>query len=164
MYMLSDSICELWKVQGMEKRKKQAHVAKYLNEQEGLPYLWKGKPFPGGKIDDFLEALPNINRDGDIIVHWALNDLYRKRSKKAQILDLDVLDDVFFRKIRLLADKIKEFKRGLVVCGGNAECWGLDSQFDIGGRAGPTRAAEPGRADVQRRPFLHASATIPESR
>ena len=65
VYMLSDSICELWKVQGM---KKQSHVAKYLSEH-GYP-LVDGQAISGGRIDDFLEALPNINRDSDIIVHW----------------------------------------------------------------------------------------------
>ena len=64
VYMLSDSICELWKVQGM---KKQTHVVMYLKELGEYPFV-EGQAIQGGRIGDFLEALRNINRDSDIIV------------------------------------------------------------------------------------------------
>ena len=60
---------------------KQTHVAKYLSDQKGY-LLVEGQAISGGRIDDFLEALPNINRDSDIIVHWALHDLYQEEKQK----------------------------------------------------------------------------------
>ena len=67
-------------------------------------------------------------------------------------------------RFRLLADKIKEFKRGLVVCGRNAECWGLDSQFDIGAEQVRQELRNQGVLTFSGIPFIHASATIPEPR
>ena len=126
---------------------------------------WNGYPLvtgvaiSGGEIDDFLRVLQAADRNCDIIVHWALNGQYKKRSKGPKVLQ--DLDAEFFIKVRKMTDMIKEFNRSLVICGGNAACWDLDPRFDAGANKVREVLRGYGYPDLRRHPVLHGHEAVP---